>query len=420
MLYLYYSLSETSNNMKTKPLLNYSFFISITVIVFFTLLNFSCKKDIEIKDQAQPLIKDKISGNCQKGPFVNGSNITIYELDSTFTQTGKNYISQIQDNSGSFELSNLTLVTNYAKIKCDGYYFNEVSNSNSLSSLSLYAMSDLSNKATLNINLMTTLEVSRIEYLIKYGSSFYDAKKQAQKEILNIFSIHKDTISESELLDISKSGDDNAILLAVSVILQGYRTEAELTQLLGDIATDFRTDGVLNSTALGSELINDAKLLRQDLIRSNIETKYQSLGISATIANFEKYLNLFIDSTEYIFTKNIEYPTVIDNRINLLADSLQTIPNQTTFSFGAYLPKGTALKVSVESTPPTSYGIFIMENNGWECNAWSSNQTLTATGSGQTINIPIETSGSPSTIIFYIYENNSATPTKVKTINVVN
>jgi len=51
-----------------------------------------------------------------------------------------------------------------------------------------------------------------------------------------------DKIPDSELLDITKSGDNNAILLAVSLILQGFRSEAELTELLAAISNDIRTD----------------------------------------------------------------------------------------------------------------------------------------------------------------------------------
>ena len=48
----------------------------------------------------------------------------------------------------------------------------------------------------------------------------------------------------SEYLDISQPGDKNAILLAISVILQGYLSVAELSELLANITTDIREDGL--------------------------------------------------------------------------------------------------------------------------------------------------------------------------------
>jgi hypothetical protein len=269
-----------------------------------------------------------------------------------------------------------------------------------------------------NVNLLTTLEVSRMEYLIQNGGVFSNAKKQAQQEILNIFSIHKPDLAESELLDISQNGDDNAILFAISLILQGYRTEAELTQLLGDIATDIRTDGVLNSPSTGTLLINDARLLDLPAIRANIEAKYLALGASVTIPDFEHYINVFIDSTGYVFTKYIQYPFIINAKENLLKDTTYTL-GSGPFSVGAYLPSGTRIKVVVKSTPGFNaqyYGWGVSENSGWTFNNfYPDSAVLTATGSGQTVDIPF-VFGPPSSLDFIIYENNSVAPTRIKTI----
>ena len=272
----------------------------ISIIVLIIIIFTACKKDNKVIDTSS-FSKTKIDGTSQKGPFLNGSSLTLFELNTNYSQTGKSFNTQISDNLGSFQLNNIEIQTPFAKLKADGFYFNEITNSNSTAAISLYAISDFSNKNTVNVNLLSTLEVSRIEYLLNNGWTFNAAKLQSQTEILNIFSVHKIGIPESELLDISKDGDNNAILLAVSLILQGYRTEAELTQLLGDINTDIRIDGILNSPTIGTALINDAKLLSLSTIRNNIENKYVSLGITTPISNFEKYINQFKDSSNYIF-----------------------------------------------------------------------------------------------------------------------
>jgi hypothetical protein len=142
--------------------------------------------------------------------------------------------------------------------------------------------------------LLSHLEKDRTEYLLGQGKTFQEAKKQAQKEILNIFSISRNDMKYSETLDISSEGDDNAILLAISVILQGYRTTGELSELLANIATDIRTDGVLNSGSLGTQLINDAKLLNLSNIRTNLVSRYKDLGLTASIPDFEKYVTNFM------------------------------------------------------------------------------------------------------------------------------
>ena len=55
------------------------------------------------------ILKESISGYVQKGPYLNGSSISIAELTSDLIPTGKQFNSQILDNSGDFENRNLEL-----------------------------------------------------------------------------------------------------------------------------------------------------------------------------------------------------------------------------------------------------------------------------------------------------------------------
>lgn len=388
------------------------------ILLIMSVVLFSCKKETEPKSSSQPTFtKDKINGSSQKGPFVNGSSLTIFELSANYTQTGKSFNTQILDNLGSFEINNLNLLTHFAKLKADGFYFNEISNTNSSAPISLYALSDLSAKSTVNINLLSTLEVSRIEYLLSKGMVFNDAKKQAQKEVLNIFFIKKSDIRESELLDISKDGDDNAILLAASLILQGYRSESELSQLLGDISTDIRTDGILNSSTLGSYLINDAKLLKPSIIRNNIENKYISLGVTVVISDFEKYITQFIDSTKYTFTNFVTFPSNGIYGTNLL-NTTDTVFPLGDYSFTANLPKGASLKIIQNGNKLLGYNLGSL--NGWTdmgpdttyvWRTYVSNTTGTLD-----FHAVINNKQFGDTFTLWFYENGSLTPTRIKNI----
>ena len=132
---------------------------------------------------------------------------------------------------------------------------------------------------------MTHLEKKRVEYLMDSGLTFAAAKTQAQTEILSFFNIDNVTLGNSETLDISQSGDGNAVLLAISAILQSDKTEAELTELLSTINTDIRTDGTLDSTTTKTNLLTAVDYLktRESAVRSNIQSRYSDLGISVTI-----------------------------------------------------------------------------------------------------------------------------------------
>lgn len=314
-----------------------------------------------------------ISGAAQKGPFANGTSVSIYELRDNLSQTGLSFNSQIQDDSGSFSLGSTEFSSNFVKLRADGYYFNEVTGSISNSQLTLYSLSDISQRESININLISHLEKDRIEYLIRSGQNFPDAKKQALKEIVRIFSIDKEDLADSGSLDILHGGDDNAILLAISVILQGFRSTSELSELLSAISTDIKEDGVLDSGSLGSKLINDVKIMDLAKIRANLEKRIIDTGFSGQIPEFEKYVQMFMSNTSFVFTKKIDYPSTVNGKVNLLHDSVTSLTKASSNAYqytsnGSLLclattdiPDGMSLKIVVKGR--TAYEMFV--GYGW-------------------------------------------------------
>ena len=283
--------------MKKKP-----YFILAILILIIT--SYGCsKKENEVVSEKS------INGTVQKGPFLNGSSITVFELDQQYTQTGNSYSTQISDNLGNFQLNNISLASNYVRIRADGYYFNEICGSNSTSPITLNCISNIINSASVHINILTHLEKPRVEHLLSTGMSLESAKKQAQQEILDIFDISSQSIQNSEDLDISQGGDGNGILLAISSILQGFRTESELSVLLSVISNDISNDGTLDDSNIKSSLIDHAILLDTLSIRNNVSTFYNNLGINATIPPFEKYIAQFITNSTFPITNSVfNYP----------------------------------------------------------------------------------------------------------------
>jgi hypothetical protein len=283
----------------------------------------------------------------------------------------------------------------------------------------LYALANIKGKTNINVNLLTHLERSRVEHLLKSGKSFSDAKAQAQKEILAIFSIQKTNIQSSENLNIIENGDDNAILLAISLILQGYRTEGELSELLSSISEDISSDGILNSDTLGSELINHAVVLDTTGIKNNLIQRYTSLGLSPTIPDFGKYIANFISKTAFKITGSIiNYPKTGLYGSNLLSLN-DTIYNSYDYSLAAYLPTGTRLKVKITVQSP---GQIWWYNSGTEAN-WSittfngTSQTFTAINSGTNCDLHLIQFSSGYYLIEY-FETSSSTPTRKKLIKI--
>jgi len=290
-----------------------------------------------------------ISGYAQKGPFINGSSVTIFDLQPDLSQTGRSFNAQITDNKGTFQLSNVVLSSKYVSLRADGFYFNENLGRQSTAQITLNALADISGENTVNINLLTHLEKSRVEYLMANGKSFADSKIQAQKEILEIFNIQKNDSVPSENLTVSQKGDDNGILLAVSSILQGYRSESELTELLSNISEDIKEDGVLSSDTLGSALINQAIYLDTISIKNNLSNRYSAIGASASIPDFGKYIKNFILNTKFVATHSlVTYPETGLNGANILYLSKTSYhAGGVANSLAAILPEGTALKIKI-------------------------------------------------------------------------
>lgn len=316
--------------------------ISILLLTVFS----GCKKDSKTPTKVN---KDKISGYVQKGPFINGTSISIYELNDDLSQTGKTYNTQIVDNNGSFGFSNVELTSRFVSLKADGFYFNEISGEQSKSQITLYALSDISDRSTINVNILSHLEKSRVEYLMSKGMDFKEAKNQTQSEILKIFSIDEVLAKESESLDIAKKGSDNGILLAISLIFQGYRTEGELTELLANISNDIKEDGILDNKTLGAQLINHAVYLKVKSIREYLEKRYADIGVNAEIPNFEDYIQQFIENTPFVITESlIKYTASGEHGKNIL-DVNEVNYSGEQFSFSANLSKGMSLKIKMTS-----------------------------------------------------------------------
>lgn len=271
--------------MKTIKLL-----IPSILIIALTILGIqSCKK----KDKE---IDVKASGFVQKGPFVSGSQITIQELDNTLTPTGDVYQTTINDDFGSFSL-NSTINSHYIEVIANGYYFNEVSGTLSSGPLTLRALADPDDTAKININILTTLAKSRIEYLMnELGLPFVAARTHAEMEILAIFNINIPNLTSFSEMNIAEPGVSNAILLAISATLQADNTVAKLSELISKIALDIKDDGDIDNQSTVEQILNNGKLLNVVQIRNNIESRYSSLGLSVTIPPFEDYIDSDGDS----------------------------------------------------------------------------------------------------------------------------
>jgi uncharacterized protein (TIGR02145 family) len=265
----------------------------ITLPIFVLLLALTnCRKD---DGNDKEIVKEKITGTVQKGPFINGAQVLVAELNSALGKTGKTFSTEVSNGQGYYEISDLRLKSAYLEISASGVYFNESIDSITQIPLTLKAISDVKEQSLVNVNVLTHLEKPRVEYLVKSEKKdFKAAKLQAQKEVLAVFRIISDQIDLSEKLNIVEESEGSAILLAISVILQGQRNVTELTDLMKKLSAQLETDGLMTDNDLMHDLRASALKLNREDIRRNLEYRYETLGSEVHLPDFEKYIEIFI------------------------------------------------------------------------------------------------------------------------------
>lgn len=323
---------------------------------------------IEVVDVAS--ISIDVSGYVQKGPFILGSSITISELNNDLQPTGRVFSTQISDNTGKYILPSVELASPYILLKADGFYFNERNGELSEAQLTLHSLVDVTDMESFNINVISHLEKDRIIELMKGGMEFNEAKLQSKNEILGIFGFVSVDQLQSEEMDIAHTGEDNAMLLAASIILQGYRSTGEFSELMSQIILDFKEDGTLDNPSIGSELINGINTANLQNIRQFIEQRYDGFGITYEIPDFEKYINQFITQTSFVATNQLVFPAYGTYGLNVLYPDVTEVEhhnlNDIYYSLAVEVPEGRSFMVKIIGGCLYAHGSLINMSNYFE------------------------------------------------------
>lgn len=257
------------------------------LIAFFSLFGFiSCGDN----NGSENTNVGNIKGLVEKGPFVSGSSVSVYELDNNLNATGRVFETKTDD-TGAFSLNTSTaLVSKYVKVSVNGFYFNEYTGHLSDAQISLEAISSIDDidKANVNVNILTHLEMPRVMKLVSSGKSFQEAKQQAQKELLNAFLITDQTVIPEEV-SITANNTSANILIAISSILLNDRSDAQFTEFMSTLRNDLVGGEVTQGTK--NKIAASSLGLSYSNIKENIKKRYEELGKTVQIGEFE----LFID-----------------------------------------------------------------------------------------------------------------------------
>lgn len=275
-------------------------FVPACAFVFISLFAAACSDSNDVAggasgDAGITAVTDReVAGVSQKGPFVTGSAVTVQELDGiTLKQTGKSFKGRIKSDKGDFAIKDINLSSQYAILEASGYYRDEISGKKSTGTVTLYALTDLSNRKTVNINLLTHLEYERVKYLVtQKKKSIAEAKAQAANEILSSFDINGE-FAESEDLNIFESGDGNAALLAVSVLMQSDVDVAGLTERMGEFSVAIAEGGSWDDADTKVAIADWACDTDLKGTLANVRKNIENWKYADTIPAFEKYVTNF-------------------------------------------------------------------------------------------------------------------------------
>ena len=241
-----------------------------------------------------------VAGVTQKGPFAKGSAVTVQGVDcQTMELTGEKFTGSVKSDKGDFGVEDVNLSATCALFEVTGYYFNELTGKKSSEKMTLHALTDLKDRKNVNINLLTQLEYERVMNLVtEEKMSFAEAKTQAEKEVLAAFSVKaKDgEFALSEDLNILEKGDDNAALLAVSVMMQSDLKVAKLAERVNDVAADIAKDGSWDDDKTKTEIAEWAATADKNGELANVNKNIEKWGGSGEVSAFETVVEKFAEA----------------------------------------------------------------------------------------------------------------------------
>ena len=279
-----------TNYFKAFNVLRNSRQVLIRASVFAALMGLSaCGGGGERVGDAEPNRYSAESGLAQKGPLMQGSQITINELSTpNFQPTGRSFGMEVSSNDGKFNPTGIYFLSPYLSTTAIGYYFNEITGAPSNDLVFLRGLSDLSAGAdtSINVNVLSGFSKNRIINLLTgtnllnpstgmaYSSPparlpFANARSQAQAENLKAFYIYNSASIFSgassngvvqpanfTALDLGRNRAADQILAAISaVVMTAGQNGNGVNTLLSQIEADFADDGLLNNSPKYSQAV---------------------------------------------------------------------------------------------------------------------------------------------------------------------
>lgn len=275
-----------------------------------------------------------LSGLAEKGPFRFGASVKVTELDSVMRlePSDRSHSTCISSADGAYNFESVDLASPYVTVEASGYYRSELTGGMSADMVTLKAVTDLTERDSVNVNILTHLEAPRTLKLVENTGNnrpIRDMKAQALKDILYSFGFLIEGFNESSFVQqpqgqnnggwgmtpstvpagpekysddirLFGDGDFSAALLALSVMMQRHGSGEAMVAYADGIADRIRGNGNWDDWAARADLADWLMTLdlRGDFekIRKNVAS--WKLG---EVPDFEKYLRKF-------WTREFQFP----------------------------------------------------------------------------------------------------------------
>jgi len=296
------------------------FFVTILVVVGLS----SCS-DGGTTSGGSPQEPVSVQGVVQKGPFILGSVVTVYQLDSQFERTAVIVSSTISDNEGHYSIT--VPWQGLSEVVITGYYFDETKGVQSQDEATLSTIVEIFDGGVTppNVNIFTHLAALRIKALMKEGATLAEAKQTSAGEIMSLFGYLNTEGLDFGRLDLTELFGDNAtvnaeLLRLSAALLQSDQPLEDLERLIV-IYNEGGIDAVMAS-AIFARIQQNRYLVDMDATTDALEINASAfqhyIASQAVITKLmtSSTLHLQLNATTFISTN----PT-----ITLLADEQELV-----------------------------------------------------------------------------------------------
>ena len=276
---------------------------------------------------AEPrMVGAHLVGIAEKGPFRYGTSVKLIELDSTqhLADSKRTHKTCILNGDGNFSFDSVDFVSPYLRVKANGYFRNELTGGLSSKPVTLEAVVDVTEKDTVNVNILTHMEAPRVLKLVENSGNNQPlrmVKAQALREILASFEIQWEGKSSStgggngggfggwgfgqqqqqqlttdgrfaEDIGLFDGDEYSGALLAISIMMQRKGSGSEMLSYAAGIADRIKGNGNWDDNNAKADLADWLMVLDTSGSYATIRNNIASWNMGEVPA-FEKHLKRF-------------------------------------------------------------------------------------------------------------------------------